>query len=92
MNSELDKVHIVLDIARKLKYYEGLNGQIVDLYRDSFPFIKKWKKISNDYIHGNESFNGKIYFDEIGRTVEFFLPIVKDQRPMFVIRNSKKMT
>jgi hypothetical protein len=86
MYSQEEKVQITLDIAKKLKYFEGQGGQIVNLFNNNYIYVPKLKKIFNDYIHGNVEFRGTMEFEEIGKKIEYRFPIYKKYNPLFVIR------
>jgi len=82
----VERLNIILDIAKKLKKFEGKNGQIIDLYKNDISFIEDFKKISDIYIKQGIEQCGKFDFIEIGRTIEYIFPVNKLQEPLFVIR------
>jgi hypothetical protein len=90
-----EKLNIILDIAKKLKNFKGKNNQIVDLYKDEISFIEDFKKISNEYIkyipsdeNNVKEFNGSFDFIELGKRIDYVFPILKKDKPLFVIRFS----
>ena len=81
-----EKLKIVLDIAKKLKNFEANNGQIVNLFNENYIFVKKLKKIFNEYIKGTAEFKGTVEFEEIGKKIKYRFPIYKKYQPLFVIK------
>jgi hypothetical protein len=86
--TQKEKLEIVLDIVKKLKYYSGKNGVIVDLYNDSYSFVPKFKSICNEYIKGNSSHKGHLQFLEIDKVIKYYFPINKKDDPYFIIKMS----
>ena len=83
--TQLDKLQITLDIIYKLRNFEGPNGTI-NLFEDTYTFVPKLKKIFNDYIHSDRQFKGTLFFEEIGKNIDYRLPIMNNKQPLFVIR------
>ena len=48
-NTKIDRLKIVLDLSKKLKFFKGRNNENIDLYNDMYSFIRDFKKICNDY-------------------------------------------
>jgi hypothetical protein len=93
--TKIEKLNIILDIAKKLKNFKGKNNQIVDLYKDEISFIEDFKNISNEYIkytpldnNDIKEFKGSFDFIEIGKRIDYIFPILKKEEPLFVIRFS----
>jgi len=93
--TKIEKLNIILDIAKKLKNFKGKNNQIVDLYKDEISFIEDFKNISNEYIkytpldnNDIKEFKGSFDFIEIGKRIDYIFPILKKDEPLFVIRFS----
>jgi len=84
--SYVERLNIILDIAKKLKNFEGKNGQIIDLYKDDISFIEDFKKISEIYIKQGIEQQGSFDFIEINKRVDYLFPTKKSQKPLFVIR------
>jgi hypothetical protein len=84
--SQIEKIQICTDIATKLKQFENSNGVKVNLFNNSYLFVKELKKIFNDYIHGNTYFKGTLDFVEINKKIEYHFPLTKNHQPLFVIR------
>ena len=84
--SQDEKLKLTINIVKKLKFYESNDGQIVDLYKDSYSYVAKLKKVFNDYIKGDTEFKGEVFFEELGKKIEYRLPIYKKYNPLFVIR------
>jgi hypothetical protein len=80
-----ERLKIVLDITKKLKYYEGKDGQIINLYSDEYSYCPQFKKIINDYIANEKTYSGTLDFVEIGKKLEYYLPIRKKNTPKFII-------
>ena len=83
--TQLDKVNITVDIANKLRNFEGPNGK-VNLFNGEYSFVNELKKIFNEYIKGTRSHKGTLEFEEINKTIEYHLPVDKKYKPLFVIR------
>jgi hypothetical protein len=80
-----ERLKICTDIAQQLKFYKSKNGA-VNLFNDSYSFVKPLKQIFNDYIKNETEFRGFLDFDEIEKKIEYHFPISKNQQPLFVIR------
>jgi hypothetical protein len=89
-----ERLHIVLDIAKKLRNYELKNGSTMDLYNDQYSFIPELKNIFNEYVKQDDElpldFSGLLRFEEIGKDIEYVLPSTKNKLPLFVIRIKNK--
>jgi len=83
--TQLDKVKITVDIANKLRNFEGPNGK-VNLFNEEYSFVKSLKKIFNDYIHSDKQFKGTLEFEEINKKIEYILPNTNKRQPLFVIK------
>lgn len=83
--TQIDKVKITVDIANKLRNFEGPNGK-VNLFNGEYSFIKELKRIFNDYIHSDKQFKGTLEFVEINKKIDYFLPNTNKRQPLFVIR------
>jgi hypothetical protein len=94
-----DRILIVLDIAKKLRQFPKktcfMNDPhpYVDLYCESYTAIHELKHIFASYVNQDDtkqdtlkSFSGTIMFDEIGRRIEYVLPIRKHNQPLFVLK------
>jgi|LakMenE01Jun11ns_1017448.scaffolds.fasta_scaffold7734288_1 hypothetical protein len=91
--SQKERLEIVLDIVKKLKFYVATNGSVIDLYNDEYTFIQEFKKISNEYIKQDDylalDYRGLLLFEEINKEIEYLLPASKNKTPLFVIRMKK---
>ena len=81
-----EKIQICTDIAQKLKNFKTQDNQIIDLFKESFGYTAKLKKIFNDYIKGDTYFRGTLLFEEIGKKIEYHFPVKKKYNPLFVIK------
>lgn len=86
-----ERLQIVLDICKKLKNYKLKDGNTINLYNENLcDFITKFKAITREYINQQEDnlkeFAGKLNFTEIGKTIEYILPIRSNKQPLFVIK------
>lgn len=82
-----ERLQISMEIITNLKNYKMKNGKAIDLYNENLcKFVKELKGLINSYIRGDSGFNGKISFDEINKTIEYNLPLYKNEQPLFVIR------
>jgi negative regulator of genetic competence, sporulation and motility len=86
--SQNERIKIVIDIVKKLVNYKTENG-IVNLYNDEYSYVSEFKKISNDYIHNEKTYSGILEFVEIGKKIEYYLPIRKKNKPKFIILKNK---
>lgn len=89
--TRLERLQIVLDITNKLKNFPTSSGfGTLDLYNMECNATDELKQIFKQYINQNENesigYSGKIYFDEINRTIEYILPIKNHIKPVFVLR------
>ena len=79
------KLQITLDIVQKLRAFEGPHGP-VNLFNDEYSFVPELKKIFKEYIKSDKQFKGTLEFKEIGKFIEYRLPIMNTKQPLFVIR------
>lgn len=89
--NKMERLKIVLDIVNKLKNFHCKNNTIINLYNEDLcEFITELKKIFNLYIKQDESnlidYKGILYFQEINKNIEYFLPCRKNTEPLFVIK------
>ena len=89
--SKIERLQIVLEIVNKLKNFKCKNNTIINLYDDNLcSFIKELKEIFNNYIKQDENklidFKGNLYFEEIDKKIEYFLPCKKNKKSLFVIK------
>ena len=89
--TKIERLNIVLDITKKLKFYKNKNGISVNLYdENNCSFNILFKKICNDYIKQDENnivdFTGTLKFEEIDKNIEYILPARRNTQPLFVIR------
>ena len=70
--SQTERLHIVLDIIKKLKNYKLNTGNTIDLYNSSLcSFITDFKIIINKYIKEEKEYKGTLYFEEINKHIEY---------------------
>ena len=89
--SKIERLQIVLEIVNKLKNFKCKNNTIINLYDDNLcSFIGELKEIFNNYIKQDENklidYKGNLYFEEIDKKIEYFLPCRKHKKSLFVIR------
>ena len=89
--SKIERLQIVLEIVNKLKNFKCKNNTIINLYDDNLcSFIKELKEIFNNYIKQDENklidYKGNLYFEEIDKKIEYFLPCKKNKKSLFVIK------
>jgi len=82
--SQNERIKIVVDIVKKLVNY-STEGGIINLYNDEYSYVKEFKQITNDYIHNEKTYSGILEFVEIGKKLEYYLPIRKKNKPKFII-------
>lgn len=92
--SKLERLEIVLEIVNKLKNFRCQNNTIVDLYNENMcSFITEFKDICNKYVKQDDAnvtdYKGTLYFAEIDKNIEYFLPCKKNKKSLFVIRGNK---
>lgn len=85
-----ERLLMCVDIAKKLQNFEGKNGQMINLYNDEYQFVKDLKEIHNKYIKQEDNnvqeFRGSLFFDEIGKNIDYIYPARKNNKQLFVIR------
>ena len=92
--SKIERLQIVLEIVNKLKNFKCKNNTIINLYDDNLcSFIKELKEIFKEYIKQDENnvdnikdYKGNLYFEEIDKKIEYFLPCRKNKKSLFVIK------
>ena len=82
--SQNERIKIVVDIVKKLVNY-NTEGGIINLYNEEYSYVKEFKQITNDYIHNEKTYSGILEFLEIGKKLEYYLPIRKKNKPKFII-------
>jgi len=87
----MERLQIVLEIVSKLKNFRCKNNTIIDLYNENLcHFVKELKQIFDKYIKQEEpnliDYEGILYFQEINKNIEYFLPCRKNMEPLFVIK------
>ena len=92
--SKLERLQIVLQIVKKLKKFPYKNNTVMDLYNENLcHFITELKQIFDKYIKQEEpdiiDYKGILYFEEINKNIEYFLPCEKNVEPLFVIKGKK---
>jgi hypothetical protein len=83
-----ERINIIIDIMKKLKNFKLMNGEIINLYNNEYTFIKELKIISNEYIRNGKEQKGKLFFEEIGKNVEYIFPEKSYKKSLFVIRHN----
>ncbi len=85
-----ERLKVVLEICKKLKTFPTSTGSTLDLYNSYYDAIHEVKQVFNEYINQDESnlvtFSGKVDFPEMGRTIEYILPIKEGINSTFVFR------
>jgi hypothetical protein len=81
-----EKVAICADIATQLKEFQNAKGEKVNLFNEEYSFVPTLKKLFQEYIHGNNYYKGSLEFVEIGKRIDYHLPLTKKHNPLFVIR------
>jgi hypothetical protein len=87
----MERLQIVLQIVDKLKHFHCKNDTIMDLYNENLcGFITELKEIFNKYIKQDEhniiDYKGVLYFQEINKNIEYYLPCKKNMESLFVIK------
>jgi hypothetical protein len=83
--NKAQKVKIVFDTIESLKNFKGKNGA-VDLFNESYSFVKSLKEVFNLYINGDREYKGSLYFEEIDKYIDYRFPEMNNKDPLFVIR------
>lgn len=86
-----ERLKIVLEICKKLRDFPTSTGTTIDLYNGHYDAIHKIKEVFTEYVNQDDSkhligFSGKIDFPEIGRKIEYVLPIQNSVNSLFVFR------
>ena len=89
--NKMERLEIVLQIINKLKNFHCINNRTIDLYNETLcGFITELKQIFDKYIKQDEQnlndYKGILYFEEINKNIEYFLPCRKNTEPLFVIK------
>ena len=84
-----EKVAIVIDIIKKLVNFPSKNGDTVNLYNSNYLYVERFKKITNDWINNEKSYEGTILFEELNKYFEYNFPEKKNKEPLFVLRMNK---
>ena len=84
--SQKEKITLCTDIANNLKNFKNEQGIPVNLFNENYSFVKILKSIFNEYIHGDNYFKGTLVFEEIGKNIDYHLPLTKNFKPLFVIK------
>ena len=87
--SQQEKLEIVMDLIKKLQHFETNVGP-QDIFLSHYTYVDNCKKMFNDYIRNDVRQKGKFMFEEIGKYIEYDLPVNKRGQPLFVIRSNKK--
>lgn len=87
--SQQEKLEIVMDLIKKLQHFDTNVGP-QDIFLSHYTYVDKCKKMFNDYIRNDVRQKGKFMFEEIGKYIEYNLPVNKRGKPLFVIRANKK--
>ena len=91
--TQKERLEVILDIVKKLKFYVATNGSIINLYNDEYTFVQEFKKISNEYIQQDDNnvkeYKGTLLFEEIDRNIDYIFPSKNYKKPLFVIRKRK---
>jgi hypothetical protein len=75
-----------------VRFYRGNRNRrdggrtIINLWNDQYTFIPKLKQIFKNYIYGDIQISGELLFEEIGKYIEYNLPVLNTKKPLFVIR------
>ena len=90
----MERLEIVLQIVNKLKNFQSKNNTTINLYNANlYHFITELKQIFDKYIKLEEpnlnNYKGILYFEEINKNIEYFLPCRKNAKPLFVIKSKR---
>lgn len=95
MKNKKERLEVVLEIAKQLRKFPTSIGTTIDLYSGYYDAIHEIKDVFNQYIKQNDTqptklvaFSGKIDFPELGRKIEYVLPIKQGVNSLFVLRKS----
>lgn len=93
MKNKKERLEVVLEIAKQLRKFPTSTGTTIDLYNGYYDAIHEIKAVFNQYINQDDNqpkqliqFSGKIDFPELGRKIEYILPIKKEVNSLFVLR------
>ena len=89
--NKIERLEIVLQIINKLKNFQSINNTTINLYNEKLcHFITELKQIFDKYIKQEEpnlnDYKGILYFEEINKNIEYFLPCRKNTESLFVIK------
>lgn len=90
-----ERLTIVLEICKKLRDFPTSTGTTIDLYNGYYDAIHEIKDVFKEYVNQDDcnpkhliGFSGKIDFPEIGRKIEYVLPINTNANSLFVFRKN----
>lgn len=90
MRNKKERLEVVLEIAKKLREFPTSTGTTIDLYNGYYDAIHEIKSVFNQYVNQDDTqlieFSGNIDFPELGRKIEYVLPIEKRINSLFVLR------
>lgn len=90
IKSKKERLEIVINICKKLKYFE-LPDRTIDLYNSNYNAIIQIKKVMSEYVKQEgeniSGYSGLIPFPEFNKKIEYRFPIKKNLQPMFVFRS-----
>jgi len=84
--TQKEKIQICAEIITNLKNFKGKDDTPVNLFNESYSFVKPLKQLFKDYIHGDQFYKGTLDFVEIGKKIEYHFPLTKNHKQLFVIR------
>jgi len=84
-----ERIELLAPIITKLENFPTKTGTTINLYATDYPATQKLREIFTRYIEQDGGMSGecgKIPFPEMGRKIEYLLPIRRGVSPLFVFK------
>lgn len=88
--SREERIELARPIITRLENFPTKTGTTINLYAMEYPATRRLREIFTRYIEqtgGMSGEYGKISFPEMGRKIEYLLPIRRGVKPLFVLKN-----
>jgi hypothetical protein len=80
--SKEEKVKHVIQLTKLLKNFPTTTGEHMNIYKSEYSYVDKFKTVSLNWINNDySSYNGRFYFEEINKFIEYDLPKTTDKKP-----------
>ena len=88
-----ERLNIVFSFLQNLRHFQDEKKEKINLYDNNYSFIDEFKTQCKLYIDQDDTkeiknVEGKLYFQEIDKDIDYCLPGKTDTKPFFVFRFS----